>query len=245
MSTFSTRSRTLSWRGITEQSPCMKRRNRPFEQARDSLLTLLASGVESVHRARSKFDQPDDPSRSKSAPQGDFLMDFTRLHLEYLNQLAKLGSNYSLVAASALERLYERYVPTEEPDQPGVQLLEGTTHDLVIVCIAVENDTDYSAEFVIDCSGDFAVDRDHKVSLAVQFQHPKRRRGSRIRFELDEGERVEVRVGVTLTDAMVRGVDYHGVIAVARRAVIDKLTKEEHCPEERWLHPLLARRVGS
>lgn len=222
----------------------MKRRNSPFEQARDSFLTLLASGVESVQRTRSKFENADDLSSSKSAPKGDFLLDFTRLHIEYLNQLAKLGSNYSLVAASTLERLYERYVPAQEPDEPGMQLLEGATHDLVTVCIAVENETDRTAEFVVDCSTDFAVDRDHQVSLAVQFQHPKRHRGSRIRFKLEEGERIEVRVGVTLTAAMVRGVDYHGVVAVARRPVLDPSKKELHA-EERWLHPLLARRVAS
>jgi hypothetical protein len=220
----------------------MKRRS-PLEQSKDSLLTLLASGVESLHRVRSKLDQPSNPSSSKT-PGGDFLLDFTRMHLEYLNQMAKLGSNYSIVAARALERLYDRYVPADGPEEPGVQLLEGATNDLVTVRITVDNELDHSAKFVVDCSTDFVVDKDHQVPLAVQFLHPKRRRSSRLQFELDEYEQVELRVGLTLTSAMVLGVGYHGVIAVARRPVRDK-GKQELYAEERWVYPLMVRRVAS
>ena len=49
---------------------------------------------------------------------GDFLHDFFHLNVQYLNQLARLGSSYSIVGARALERIYEWAQPPDEVDPP-------------------------------------------------------------------------------------------------------------------------------
>jgi hypothetical protein len=66
-------------------------------------------------------DDEDEPPRRRVAngrsrasshcrDRGDFLSDLARLHINYLNQVAMLGSSYSGVVARGLEALYNRNV---------------------------------------------------------------------------------------------------------------------------------------
>ena len=100
------------------------------EDARESLLNLAADTVSELHRHKSKYqdaddDEPEEPrSRAKS---GDFIYDFARLNLQYLNQLASLDSNYSALGARALEKIHDYFLGPSKRDESAELTVTGKT----------------------------------------------------------------------------------------------------------------------
>jgi len=75
-----------------------------FEETRDTTLELVANAAEGYYRVRrSLYD--DGSCGRDGAPAGDFIYDYARVSLQYLNELARLGSAYTLLPARMLERL--------------------------------------------------------------------------------------------------------------------------------------------
>ena len=90
------------------------------EDTRESLLNLAADAVSELHRHKSKLDDEtseagDEPTPSRES--GDFIYDFARLNLQYLNQLASLGSNYSALGARALEKVHSYFLAGPKHDE--------------------------------------------------------------------------------------------------------------------------------
>ncbi|MFO7177827.1 MAG: hypothetical protein DIU78_003915 [Pseudomonadota bacterium] len=82
-----------------------------LEDARATLLDVLADGLEIIDRFRERSRRTAAPPEPyPELDSGDFLADFLQLHLQYLNRLAGLGSSYSIVASRVLERVYDRFV---------------------------------------------------------------------------------------------------------------------------------------
>lgn len=96
-----------------------------FGRSREELLDALADGIERLHREKTKLEKKvrADSKRAKKTDaetkaaerveQGDFLYDFVRMNVDYLNQMARLGSSYSVVAGRVLEKLYDRFAPRD------------------------------------------------------------------------------------------------------------------------------------
>jgi hypothetical protein len=80
------------------------------DQTRTSLVHLVADAIGELHRGKSTSAPPVAVFHEEESERGDFLYDFTRLNLQYLNQLASLGSSYSAVGARLLEGIHERWL---------------------------------------------------------------------------------------------------------------------------------------
>lgn len=104
------------------------------EDLRDTSLEIVATMAENFDRGRRARDRCDRDERDRrdrthcdrESPRGDFLYDYVRLNLRYLNELACLGTAYSAIPARMLERLYARAVcPPEcapcDDDEPRGQ----------------------------------------------------------------------------------------------------------------------------
>jgi hypothetical protein len=98
-----------------------------FGRSREELLDALADGIERVHLEKKKLEKQvkagskrpkKADSETEGAEHGDFLYDFVRMNVDYLNQMARLGSSYSVVAGRVLEKLYDRFAPREDLDDP-------------------------------------------------------------------------------------------------------------------------------
>jgi hypothetical protein len=110
------------------------------EDARESLLNVVADAVSELHRSKIRLGddvEEHDESASRERDNGDFLYDFTRLNLQYLNQLANLGSNYSALGARALEKIHDYFRDGPEHDEQAELTVAGNepTH----VTLRVEN----------------------------------------------------------------------------------------------------------
>jgi hypothetical protein len=102
-----------------------------FGRSREELLDALADGIERVHLEKQKLEKQvkagskrtkrtdSETEAAQGEEQGDFLYDFVRMNIDYLNQMARLGSSYSVVAGRALEKLYDRFAPREDLDGSG------------------------------------------------------------------------------------------------------------------------------
>jgi hypothetical protein len=208
---------------------------------RDSVLNLIAETLQGFAR-REPAARRASPSGDEGA-QGDFLEDLVRLHIEYVNELARLGSNHSIIASRLLERLYDYSVPEPPPDEMTPIVLEGRTGARLTVRIDVTNDLEVSAAYELSCS-DFRADpedKDEKPTVVeIEFQHPKRKRSKarhRVEFQLDGDESEQLRLVFKLPSSMTRGASYYGQLVVERRR-----TGSERAL--RVVHPVILRRLG-
>jgi hypothetical protein len=80
-----------------------------LDESRETLLELTADAIATFARQR-KRDRDETEPAEPAPGEGDFLQDVLTLNLQYLNQLARLGSSYSIVAGRLLERVYDRVV---------------------------------------------------------------------------------------------------------------------------------------
>lgn len=93
-----------------------QKRLEQFEDARDTALDALADAVQHLHRQKERTEKTtgdEDEDEPSSEDEGDFAQDFLDLNVQYLNQLANLGSSYSIVASRTLEKLYDYFAPKE------------------------------------------------------------------------------------------------------------------------------------
>ncbi len=131
-----------------------------------------------------------------------------------MNQVARLGSSYSIIAARALERLYDYVAPDLEEADRGPVLCEGTTGEFVTLRLPVENPHMETCTIEVSC-GEFRLEQDEPIPhIEIQFQHPKRSRARQIRFELKPEEHIEVRIGIKISKSFVLRADYSGIVAV-------------------------------
>lgn len=110
------------------------------EDTRESLLNLAADAVSELHRHKSKFEESADDGDDEPAPSaksGDFIYDFARLNLQYLNQLASLNSNYSALGARALEKLHSYFLAPAKHDESAE--LTVTNKGATLCSVRVEN----------------------------------------------------------------------------------------------------------
>jgi hypothetical protein len=187
---------------------------------RGSLLNLVAGTLDGVVRARAQKGReaaPDD--LPTGAPgDGDFLYDLLRINVQYVNQLARLGSNYSILAARALERFYDAWQPVMGDEEPEIQCFEVVENERIVVRVPVENLTDTDATYTVSTT-EFRVE-DEAVGLYSElkphYQHPSRSRARSISFSLKASEHVEVRLGLVASKALVVGADYCAQVVVNR-----------------------------
>ena len=106
---------TTSSSVIVESDRIMKSFASLTEDVRESMLNAAADAIAQLHRHKLKFDVPEAPP-APDDNNGDFLYDFARLNLQYLNQLASLGSNYSALGARVLEKVHDYWAGPEKHD---------------------------------------------------------------------------------------------------------------------------------
>lgn len=118
------------------------------EEARESLLNVVADAVSELHRSKRKLDEGDDDDGSTyEESSGDFLYDFTRLNLQYLNQLAGLGSSYSALGARVLDKLHGYF--SERPEHEEAAELTVTDREQTRVTLRLQNPFDKRASVEI------------------------------------------------------------------------------------------------
>jgi hypothetical protein len=81
--------------------------------------------------------------------RGDFLYDWMRLHINYMNQMAMLGSSYSAVVARGLEALYHRGSDCEPARRYELEL-NGVLGEHAVARFCVRNSLRESAELDVD-----------------------------------------------------------------------------------------------
>src|SRR5450432_3260317 len=121
-----------------------------FEDARETALDALADAVQHLHRQQERTETTtghEDEDEPSSEDQGDFAQDFLDLNVQYLNQLARLGSSYSIVASRTLEKLYDYFAPKEPTESPAARakrdapLIVGRAPDTRHFSVKVRNKT--------------------------------------------------------------------------------------------------------
>lgn len=176
----------------------MKSYAKLFDESREALLELVASGVEAYYRQRTALEKTlpdvlpeDEPSK------GDFLHDFVSLNVQYLNQLARLGSNYSILGARALERIYSWMQPPEPENH-----LVGKAGTPVAYTFTVHNRA--AKKQRLRCRtrpfSDGQATLRMKCTLIPNL------------VEIKPGESKEVTVNVEISRRQKPGVDYHGSV---------------------------------
>jgi hypothetical protein len=123
----------------------MKRRA-SFQASTDGFLDAVVDAVEQLDGRRPR--RTPDAASASPPEQGDFLQDLIHLNLQYLNQMARLSSSYSVVASRALERVYDYFGSADdeckgrtaggeskEPTRPIVELTgaRGESRRLVVL----------------------------------------------------------------------------------------------------------------
>ena len=119
-----------------------------FEDSREVLLDALADAIDRYDQGRSKLaDDTAECGSPEETQEGDFLYDFTRLNLQYLNHMARLGSNYSIVAGRVLEKLYDQFVPKAEPEERPLRVVSGVEGERKRVRITITNPSAAATSF--------------------------------------------------------------------------------------------------
>lgn len=179
----------------------MKSYAKLFDESREALLELVASGVEAYYRQRTALEKtlPEVPEEDEPG-EGDFLHDFINLNVQYLNQLARLGSSYSIVGARALERLYEWAQPPERDNR-----LQGKAGEHVRYPFTVENPTRYDVN--VSCRlGAFS---DGIASIRVEHAlHALDGGTSAKALTIPPGEARDFELVLTVSPRLRPGVDY-------------------------------------
>jgi len=210
-----------------------------LDQSREAVLKTLADAIENYHERKSTLDRAQPKAARDHAPQeGDFLYDFLRLNVQYLNQFARLGSNYSIIASRALEKLYGYCVPNEQParqssrtgatgdlDVTGPNVIEGRAGHSIARTIVVTNKTKHRMRFRVSPSecfvregDDGSVDSKRSVEvvtpqeLAMTLSCEHCELDSNTTLTAGPGEKVDVHLAVTPTARMNASQPYAGSI---------------------------------
>jgi hypothetical protein len=129
-----------------------QKRSDVFQEARESLLGSLADAVANFDRGQRAADQERRPPNPASEDRGDFLQEVLELNVQYLNQLARLGSSYSIVASRTLEKLYDYFGPQSDEETPGQgpsanPILRIATGEVRHVTVELCNPNSFSVDF--------------------------------------------------------------------------------------------------
>jgi hypothetical protein len=135
-----------------------------LDEVREAFLDFAASSAESyakwTHAGCGDCRRPgcgDCFPATSCRSEGDFLSDVVRLNLNYVSQLARMGSAYSFLATRVLDRFYDRYAPRAayepgasscEPTAPCEVRLVGRAH--LSTCLTVTNSLSTSGKFSIE-----------------------------------------------------------------------------------------------
>ncbi|MDQ2642688.1 MAG: hypothetical protein M3020_02650 [Myxococcota bacterium] len=125
-----------------------------LQDSRDSLLEILADTIQNFEQGRPKGNTRRRSSPPERGEEADFLQDLIQLNVQYLNQVARLGSNYSIVACRALERVYDYFGPSEEElesEQPESKrdepTLVGLEDEVRVLRVTLKNPRPRKVEF--------------------------------------------------------------------------------------------------
>jgi len=178
----------------------MKSYPKLFDEGRDALLDLVASGVEAYYRQRTSLEKTlPEVEPEEEAGEGDFLHDFVSLNVGYLNQLARIGSNYSILGARALERVYEWMQPPARDNQ-----LSGKAGKEVAFTAFVHNPSGKKltpkCEFRLFSNG-----RRLTLATAPEFDAPR---------SIEPGKSSELTLRFKIPRELKPRVDYQGVVIV-------------------------------
>jgi hypothetical protein len=186
-----------------------------LEDTRDGILEAVADAIENHQRYKSSIEKATPVGLPvRGAPQGDFLYDFLRLNVQYMNQIARLGSSYSIIASRALEKMYERFMPRDngrdapkpekaDPaltgDDPIVNappvVLHGRLGERITATFEVKNWLSRTANVRIRCDDSFEAPRNGApVNFTPIFRYGALKLPGELRLELEANENVELSV---------------------------------------------------
>jgi hypothetical protein len=204
-----------------------------FEQSRQAVLEALADAIETYHDHKSRLERLDpDRVPSRAPHEGDFLYDFLRLNVQYLNQFARLGSSYSIIGSRVLERLYSYCVPGEKTRpragrgaivrRDGGPVLSGSRGLKIRATIPLKNDSGRSVRCHVACGGSFVrvdgpdepdeADVMGPADLRVKLAHGPCELDADSVVTLDADEAIDVRVEVTPVVRMTAAARYAGCL---------------------------------
>lgn len=196
----------------------MKRQSYWLEQSRGSLLDSLADAIENHHKQRRKLETEVDPAVGATDSDGDFLHDFMHLNVQYLNHLARLGSNYSIIASRALERLYDHWVPQDEiGDPPTPVVTETGAAESGVQAIRLTNEGEGELRFTIRCS-EFRVmgpfDQSAVEPPTVMFRYGPCLIAPATHLVIAPRSTLELSLCVELSSSAIRGATYTTQVTV-------------------------------
>jgi hypothetical protein len=204
----------------------MKPQSHWAEQSRDRLLNGLADAIENHHRQKRRLESEVDPPIT-SDDNGDFLRDFVHLNVEYMNRLARLGSNYSIIASRALERIYEFLVPNDEDTAPPSHVETDTgIGESAQQSIRISNSSKQDVTFFVRCSR-FQPQPPHVASAPstlkpkVAFRYGPCAITPKTHLTIGPQATLELSFSVELDPTAQRGVTYR-----AKLRAIDPATRE-------------------
>jgi hypothetical protein len=137
-----------------------------FEESREAVLEFLAGAVEAHDRLRPFARETSDNEREES-DDSDFLYDLARLNVQYLNQLARVGSNYAILGSRILEGVYEKVMPKGGQGGGGVDPAQADEARRRPIFVPFE--TDESIRFDLPVENPFDVVA--KIHLEFKDQH--------------------------------------------------------------------------
>jgi hypothetical protein len=184
-----------------------------LQDSRDGLLDMLADTIQNFEKSRPKGNTRRKSRAPKRGEEADFLQDLIQLNVQYLNQVARLGSNYSIVACRALERVYDYFGPSEEELESDRQESEreeaaptvvGVMDEVRFIRVTLENrrPTELSFKLGLEVSSE-RNEEEPKVLSALGFAQ---KGGAReIDVKLQPRTSRELRIAVRFTKDMVAG----------------------------------------
>jgi hypothetical protein len=189
----------------------MKSYAKLFTENRTAVLDLIASGVEAYYRQRTALEktlpEPLDESEEEK-DGGDFLHDFLHLNVQYLNQLARLGSSYSVVGARALERIYEWAQPPDAVDASDEgNRLSGSAGEELMFAFHVTNEGTSNAEARVACVGFPAERKGEDPLFHFEFMPSES-------FRIGAKKTQEVAVQYRVPSKLKANVEYRGKVVV-------------------------------
>ncbi len=175
-----------------------------LDDLRTTSIDIVADFAEAAHRAKRPADEVCDSYRcgDGSRPRGDFLYDYTRLSLGYLNQLARLGSAYTTLPGRLLERLYaDAACPEHGGHRSGSkrgQCEEVAKGETAVFQLKVRNclGADQKVRFFLPKFKDTRTDDKLDCDVTLQVDGAAEREGTEV--DLDEDEKLKIRLEVQL-----------------------------------------------
>jgi hypothetical protein len=190
-----------------------------LEDTRDGMLDAIADAIENHKRNKSSVEKASPRGLPVQSPQeGDFLYDFLRLNVQYVNQLARLGSSYSIIASRALERMYDRFVAKDEardvpkpkkgdpnrkllgdsPYDPAPLRIHGRLGEQISAAFEVKNWLDRPATIHVRCDDAFP-DGSAPISFLPSLRYGQVKSRKELELVLDAHDCVELTLSLTPT----------------------------------------------